>query len=403
MPRLPRISLEGAIYYVVARASQGEVVFKDKDDYKMYLDLVNKYKSQHKFKLFSYCLLPDQIELLIETGSASTISDIMHDLNSLYTKYYNGRYSKHGHLFESRFRSVLAEKAASLLELTRHIHLSPDRMDKKGVSSDYPYSSFHIYKASGIETVAPFSMADETREVISFLKDKENADAYEKYVLSSDSKDVLAVEKALRRGSVYGSESFKLTVQKRIEEHTEELQKAAKAKKVSPVFIYMMSGFVLLAVGSSLYLYISMQNVQAQYQILLTQKEAEFAKKTRFENQSPLALTEIDGTSWQIELVDPKNGALQNDTITFEGGRFYSKNLAAQGYSEANYLLIPKSRGVFQWQSVQTNEANETIYWQGLWQGDAMKGQMTLRAGSKESVYSFYSSRWSAAEVNHDV
>ncbi len=382
MPRLPRISLEGAIHYVVARASRDEVIFKDKDDYKMYLELVSKYKSQHKFKLFSYNLLPDRIELLVETGDDASISDIMHDLSSLYTKYYNGRYAKHGHLFESRFRSVLVEKATSLLALTRHIHTR---------DIQNPYSSFYAYVQPSDSGLV------ETEEVKHFLSNKDDHDAYQKYVLTSDAKEIASVEKSLRRGSVCGSEEFKKAVFDRVQEHTEELQKTAKAKKVSPVFLYLVGGFVIMAMGSTLYLYISKQNVQSQYQALLIQKETEFSERTSFENQSPLTLTEIDGTSWQVELVDPKGGTLQKDVITFFDGQFSSKNLASQGYRTSSYLLIPKSRGVFQWQAAQTNASGETIYWQGLWQGDAMKGQMTLRSGSKESVFSFYSTEWSYA------
>ncbi len=388
MPRLPRISLDGAIHYVVARTSEDEVIFKDKDDYKMYLELVSKYKSQHKFKLYSYNLLPNRIELLVETGDDASISQIMHDLSSLYTKYYNGRYAKHGHLFESRFRSVLVEKVTSLLALTRHIHLR----DTQNL-----YSSFHAFVQNHGQGLV------EVEEVKNFLSNKDNPDAYEKYVLQADPKEVANVEKSLRRGSVYGSEEFKKAVLNRVQEHTEELQKAAKAKKVSPVFLYLVGGFVILAMGSTIYLYISKQQVQTQYQSLLTQKEAEFTEKTKFENQSPLALREIDGTVWNVELVDPKAGTIQRDTITFEDGRFYSQSLASQGFQSSTYLLVPKTRGIFQWQAAQTNSAGQTIYWQGLWQGDAMKGQMTLRAGSKESVFSFYSTKWNYAESEEKV
>ena len=188
MPRLPRIQVKGAVYYVTARGSDGEPIFKDKDDYKMYLELVNKYKSQHKFKLFSYNMLPDHIELLIETGDDASISEIMHDLNSLYTKYFNGRYQKRGHLFESRFRSVLVEKAAYLLAMTRHIH----RAD-----TDNLHSSFHIYKAAGGGLAQDkLELRAEVQEVLSFLKDKNDPAAYELYVLKGDKAEMQELEKA---------------------------------------------------------------------------------------------------------------------------------------------------------------------------------------------------------------
>ena len=64
----------------------------------MYLDLIKKYKDQYGFKIFSYILMPNQLSLLLELKEETTISVIMHDLTSSYTKYYNSRYNRKGHL-----------------------------------------------------------------------------------------------------------------------------------------------------------------------------------------------------------------------------------------------------------------------------------------------------------------
>jgi putative transposase len=241
MPRLPRIHLDGAIYYVTSRASQNEEIFKDKEDYKMYLELVNKYKSQHKFKLYSYCLLPDHLELLIETGDDASISEVMHDLNSLYTKYFNGRYQKRGHLFESRFRSVLVEKVNYLLALTRHIHL-------QAPSPDHPYSSFHLYVQDRQAGAGPRPAVLEMDEVLSFLQDKDNDRAYERYVLEGDKNEIQQLEKSLRRGAVLGSEAFQDQVKKKIEEHA-QLQKES-ARRTNPVTLYFIGGMVIVATAA---------------------------------------------------------------------------------------------------------------------------------------------------------
>src|SRR3989338_9088256 len=175
MPRLPRIHLESAIYYVTSKGSENQAVFKDKADYMMYLDLLTKYKKQHAFKLYAYCLLPDRLELLIQTGESATISEIMHDLNSLYTKHYNGRYERKGHVFESRFRSVLVEKAKYLAAMTRHIHLAPARQEPPIGVSNHPFCSFNAYVGTGPgdrpRGLSPTpDMAEEIREVVEFLK-----------------------------------------------------------------------------------------------------------------------------------------------------------------------------------------------------------------------------------------
>jgi REP element-mobilizing transposase RayT len=383
--------VEGGVHYVISRASQDEVIFKDKDDYKMYMDLVSKYKSQHKFKLFAYCLLPDRIEMLVETGEDASISEIMHDLNSLYTKYFNGRYQKRGHLFESRFRSVLVEKATSLVKLTQHIHRAPMRHDitKDQQISSYPYSSYQLYALG--ETL-------EAKEVLSFLNAKDDASAYEKYVIEPGKEEIEELTKALKRGSVYGSDEFLDRVKKRVEERSEVLKEEAKPSvKSSATLLVFISGLVVVAIGATIYLYVSKQNLESKYQTLLNQREAEFAEKTKFENRSPLALSELDGTAWAIEMIGVSGQSARKtmtDTIRFENGKIYTDELKKRGFNATNFSVSQGQGGMTTWETVQSNAEGETISWRGDWQGDAMKGVMS---SSVQGDFSFYSMSWAYA------
>ena len=44
-----------------------------------------------------------------------------------YAIYYNRRYSRKGHLFQDRYKSIVCDKDSYLLELVRYIHLNPLR------------------------------------------------------------------------------------------------------------------------------------------------------------------------------------------------------------------------------------------------------------------------------------
>ena len=125
MPRVPRINLEGALYYVTSRGDHNEAIFKEAGDYAAYLDLLKKGKEQYNFKLFAFCLLPNHIHLLIELAGDTTISQIMYGLNSNYTKYFNAKHHKEGHLFQERYEMALLEKEPNLLNMTAYIHLNP--------------------------------------------------------------------------------------------------------------------------------------------------------------------------------------------------------------------------------------------------------------------------------------
>lgn len=396
MPRLPRIQVPGAIYYVTAKGSTKEELFKDKADYAMYMELVSKYKSQHQFKLFSYCLLPDRLYLLIETGEDATISQIMHDLNSLYTKHYNGRYQRRGHLFESRFKSVIVEKATTLLQMTRHIH----RM-----APDSPHTSYHIYVHRASDG-GP-DMSAEVGEVHNFLKNKDDAGAYERYCLSGDAVEIEDLEKRLKRASVVGSDSFIEEVRGKLKEYSETQKEVSlpsdAARRPNRVLILIVGMGILVATSSSVYLYISKKALEARYETLVKERETKFAEKTRFENRSPLALQELEGTEWEIDLLpmsSDKSTGIIKDRIRFENGRFSSRFFAAQGYGTTKFTLTAGAAGGGTWETIQTHSNGDSVSWRGDWQGDAMKGITIVRPqGESSRDFSFFSVSWSSIGV----
>lgn len=398
MPRLPRINLEGAIYYVTSKSAQNQELFKDKADYKMYLELLAKYKAEHKFKLFSYCLLPDRLHLLIETSDDATISEIMHDLNSIYTKYFNGRYQQKGHLFEARFNSVLVEKAEYLLKMTRHIHEMPGDNFK-----DYPYSSYHIFITPETGSSA-VDLAGEIQGVKEFLTNREDSNAYEKYCLQPDPKEIEHLKKSLKRNKVLGSEAFAAQVRNRIKEYTQTQKEELKvpSRRITgpvKVVIAMIGAFVIVATASSTYLYISKASLEHKYDELLQQKEAEFKEKTKFENRNPLGLTELEGTGWDIEMVPlPADQAKQTlkDSLHFKNGRVMSDYFFSRGFQATNYSKTTKDNGLIVWETIQSNPAGDSVSWRGEWQGDAMKGILSFHeAGRPAQDFSFFSVKWS--------
>lgn len=116
MAKIPRVHIPGALFYVTSRGDNNADIFKDSDDYKAYLELLRKYKAQYGFKLFAYLLAPNYLHLLIELKEGLTLSDIMHDLSSNYTKYFNGRYQRKGHLFQERYKAAILEKEEYMSE-----------------------------------------------------------------------------------------------------------------------------------------------------------------------------------------------------------------------------------------------------------------------------------------------
>jgi putative transposase len=76
----------------------------------------------------------------------------MHAVQSGYTTYFNRKRRRSGHLFQGRFKSILVDKDAYVLELSRYIHLNPVRAKTVDLPELHPYSSYHIYIDPMVET-----------------------------------------------------------------------------------------------------------------------------------------------------------------------------------------------------------------------------------------------------------
>ncbi|MBC3875151.1 hypothetical protein [Undibacterium flavidum] len=63
-------------------------------------------------------------------------------LNGSYAQYVNRQYQRVGHVFQGRFKAILAQKEFYLLELARYIALNPVRAGMVRSAKDWPWSSY---------------------------------------------------------------------------------------------------------------------------------------------------------------------------------------------------------------------------------------------------------------------
>ena len=66
-------------------------IFKDDEDFKVFLVLMQDAKTKYGFKLHAYCLMTNHYHLLLETEQTE-IWKIMKRINQIYAAYYNEKY-----------------------------------------------------------------------------------------------------------------------------------------------------------------------------------------------------------------------------------------------------------------------------------------------------------------------
>jgi putative transposase len=144
MARKPRLHFSGAFYHVIVRGNRRATIFHDEDDYRTYLERLERYRRRDGATLHAYVLMPNHVHLLLETG-AQPLSRTMQTLKFTYGQYYNRRYDKTGHVFQGRYHAILCDRDAYLVELVRYLHLNPARMRTSISPWTYPWSSHAAY------------------------------------------------------------------------------------------------------------------------------------------------------------------------------------------------------------------------------------------------------------------
>jgi REP element-mobilizing transposase RayT len=144
MARKPRIEFEGACFHVIARGNRRAEIFHDAQDYETYLGRLEQYRRRNGARLYAYVLMANHVHLLLETGTVP-LARTMQTLQFTYSQYYNRRYGTTGHVFQGRYRAILCDRDAYLVELIRYLHLNPARLRHALNPWQYPWSSHRAY------------------------------------------------------------------------------------------------------------------------------------------------------------------------------------------------------------------------------------------------------------------
>ncbi|MBI5626428.1 MAG: transposase [Nitrosomonadales bacterium] len=157
MSRPIRIEFPDALYHVTARGDRREDIFEDDLDRQAFLDTLEQVITQFNWICYAWCLMDNHYHLLIQTPDVN-LSKGMRQLNGVYTQASNRRHLRVGHLFQGRFKAILVESDAYLLELARYVVLNPVRAGMVKKPADWEWSS---YRASlGLEPAPPWFAVD---------------------------------------------------------------------------------------------------------------------------------------------------------------------------------------------------------------------------------------------------
>ena len=143
MARPLRIEFPGGLYHVTARGDRREDIYLCDADRQRWVDLLGEVCSRFNWFCHAYCLMDNHFHIVVETVDGN-LSVGMRQLNGVYTQWHNRNHKRVGHVFQGRFKAIIVQREAYLLELARYVVLNPVRAGMCNLPGDWPWSSYRM-------------------------------------------------------------------------------------------------------------------------------------------------------------------------------------------------------------------------------------------------------------------
>ncbi len=109
---------------------------------------VMKIVATRAVELVNFCLMDNHFHLTIRELKDGGASRYMQRIGNAYTKYFNAKYRRRGHLLEAPFKAVHVQSNVQLLHLSAYIHRNPREIRGwRGKEELYQWSSLGDFLA----------------------------------------------------------------------------------------------------------------------------------------------------------------------------------------------------------------------------------------------------------------
>src|SRR5271157_1289425 len=127
-------------HHVTQRGNPKQETFFGEEDYQHYLELMAQFCRAEQVAIWAYCLMPNQVHLIVVPQSAESLRRAIGEAHRRYTRSINFREGWRGHLWQGRFASFVMDED-HLLTAARYVELNPVRAGSVQAPSRYRWSS----------------------------------------------------------------------------------------------------------------------------------------------------------------------------------------------------------------------------------------------------------------------
>ncbi len=141
MARARRLDEPGLTFHVWANGVNSLTIFRDSDDKDAAVSLLRDVVRDSDWCVLEYVVMSTHYHVLVRLRKA-TLSSGFKLFNERYARYFNRKYKKRGHVFESRFNAKLVEGRFARLELARYVANNPVKAHICEYPEEYVWSGY---------------------------------------------------------------------------------------------------------------------------------------------------------------------------------------------------------------------------------------------------------------------
>ncbi len=147
MPRRPRgrVLYDGCYAHVYSRSLDKKFIYRSREDFECFRDLLKEAKWKSGFRIHHYCLMNTHFHLVVSIESLRLFSRALKEIKQGYAKAYKDKYKKQGPIWWGRFGSQLIESERYLYACGLYIEMNPVKAGMVARPEDWEYSSSRHY------------------------------------------------------------------------------------------------------------------------------------------------------------------------------------------------------------------------------------------------------------------
>lgn len=170
-----KVYVNNGYYHIYNRGVGKRKIFKDKQDYAVFLNYLKDALAKpvdyllqggtlqnisrmpknffNEIQFLAYCLMPNHFHFLIKQSLEDNMVDFVRSISTRYSMYFNKKYNRVGGLFQGHYRAVQILDDSYLLHLSRYIHLNPQKYYKDLTRAYSSYAEYlHLRNTPWVKT-----------------------------------------------------------------------------------------------------------------------------------------------------------------------------------------------------------------------------------------------------------